>query len=213
MVPYFGRPGPPGVRLFGDVGRVCWRVLRWCPTWVSRASGRAVVRGCGACVLEGAAVVPYFGSPGRGGSRFRGMQESVDGVYISERGLRVAVDAVTWIATRSGGPGGQHANTSDTAVTVTIDVAISGLSEVMKTRIMAAAGPTISASSSSSRSQWRNRAGAWTAAFERLDEASKPPPPPRRPTRPKRGAVLDRLDDKRKTSERKQTRRRPSADD
>ena len=104
-------------------------------------------------------------------------------------------------------------STAGGTLTHSIDVAGSGLSPVIVTRIMAAIGPTISASSSSSRSQWRNRAGAWTAAFERLDEASKPPPPPRRPTRPKRGAVLDRLDDKRKASERKQTRRRPSVDD
>lgn len=141
------------------------------------------------------------------------MQEPVDGVHVSERGLRVAADAVGWIATRSGGPGGQHANTSDTAVTVTIDIAAAGLSPTITGRIIAAAGETISASSSSSRSQWRNRSTAWAAAFERLDEAAKPPPPPRRPTRPKRGAVLDRLDDKRRTGERKQARQRPSIDD
>ena len=41
---------------------------------------------------------------------------------------------------------------------------------------LAAAGPSITASSAGSRSQFRNRATAWAAALERLDEAAKPPP-------------------------------------
>ena len=78
--------------------------------------------------------------------------EPVDGVYRTPRGLAIVVDAVTWLATRSGGPGGQHANTSDTAVTVTIDVDRAGLSTTVRDRVLAAIGPTITASSSASRS-------------------------------------------------------------
>jgi ribosome-associated protein len=139
--------------------------------------------------------------------------EPVDGVYRTPRGLRIAADAVSWIATRSGGPGGQHANTSDTAVTVTIDVDRAGLGEAVLERVLAVSGPTITASSAGSRSQFRNRATAWAAALERLDDAAKPPPPPRRVTRPSASAVRKRLATKRHVAERKQARRRPSSDE
>ena len=117
--------------------------------------------------------------PQRGCTGNNGAVEPVDGVYRTPRGLRIAADAVSWIATCSGGPGGQHANTSDTAVTVTIDVERAELAAAVRERVVAAAGSTITASSSGSRSQFRNRATAWAAALDRLDEAAKPPPPPR----------------------------------
>jgi ribosome-associated protein len=139
--------------------------------------------------------------------------EPVDGVYRTPRGLRIAADAVSWIATRSGGPGGQHANTSDTAVTVTIDVERADLATPVRDRVLAAAGPTITASSAGSRSQFRNRATAWAAALERLDEAAKPPPPARRPTRPSASAVRKRLTGKRHVAERKRSRRPPSPEE
>ena len=96
--------------------------------------------------------------------------------------------ALSWVATRSGGPGGQHANTSDTAVTVTIEIARCGLPGEVVSRIVAAVGPTVAATSTRSRSQWRNRQAAVRAALERLDEAaasttrgaSPDPPRPRR---------------------------------
>jgi ribosome-associated protein len=135
--------------------------------------------------------------------------EPIDGVYRTQRGLRIAADAVSWLATRSGGPGGQHANTSDTAVTITIDVERAGLSDAVRDRVIATTGPTITASSAGSRSQFRNRATAWAAALERLDEAAKPPPPPRRATRPSASAVRKRLTAKRQIAVRKQERKRP----
>jgi ribosome-associated protein len=139
--------------------------------------------------------------------------EPVDGVVLTPRGRRVSAAAVSWLATRSGGPGGQHANTSDTAVTVSIDVAAAGLPDVVTARVMDAVGPVLSASSSASRSQWRNRQLAWEAVMCRLDDAAAPPPPPRARTRPSRGAREERLRDKRHSAERKQSRRRPSGDD
>ncbi len=120
---------------------------------------------------------------------------------------------MSWVATRSGGPGGQHANTSDTAVTVTIDVAALGWSEVLTERVRSRAGETIIASSSQSRSQFRNRQLATATALERLDAAAAPPPPRRRATRPSRGATEERLQEKRVTSQRKAERRRPGRDD
>ena len=145
--------------------------------------------------------------------RHNGVVEPVDGVYRTPRGLAIAADAVAWIATRSGGPGGQHANTSDTAVTVSIEIERAGLSPAVYARVLGVAGPTITASSSGSRSQFRNRASAWAAAMERLDEAAKPPPPGRRATRPTGSAVRRRLDSKRRVSERKQARKAPPIDE
>jgi ribosome-associated protein len=132
---------------------------------------------------------------------------------VSPRGHRVAADAVEWRATRSGGPGGQHANTSDTAVTVTLHVERAGLPPHLVVRVLGAAGPQIVAHSSSTRSQWRNRQLATAAALAKLDEAAAPPPAPRARTRPSRGAREERLQEKRRASERKQSRRRPSHDD
>lgn len=139
--------------------------------------------------------------------------DPVDGAYRTPAGRRIDATAISWLATRSGGPGGQHANTSDTAVTVTIDVARTGLPDVVRARVEAVAGPTVTATSAGSRSQWRNRQTAWRAALARLDELAAPPAPPRARTRPSRGAREDRLRDKHQASQRKQARRRPTGDD
>lgn len=138
--------------------------------------------------------------------------EPIDGAYTTPRGRRIAADAVSWVATRSGGPGGQHANTSDTAVTVSIEVALTGLPDVVRERVAAAVGPFVTATSARSRSQWRNRQLAWQDVLARLDEAAAPPPPRAR-TKPSRGAREARLRDKKAVGERKATRRRPAHDD
>jgi ribosome-associated protein len=139
--------------------------------------------------------------------------EPVDGVVVTPGGRRVMAGAVTWWATRSGGPGGQHANTSDTAVTVAIDVAACGLPPHVTERVAVAAGSTITASSAGSRSQWRNRQLAWAAAMSKLDAAAAPPAPPRAATKPSRGARERRLAEKRRGAARKAERRRPTGDD
>lgn len=139
-------------------------------------------------------------------------QEPVDGHYATGRGHRIAVAAVSWSATRSGGPGGQHANTTDSAVTITIDIAATGLPSFLTERVIAAFGPTVVATSAKSRSQWRNRELAWTEALARFDEAAAPPRPPRARTRPSRAARETRLRDKRAAGERKRARQRPDRD-
>ena len=139
-------------------------------------------------------------------------QEPVDGFYLTGRGHRLAIASVSWSATRSGGPGGQHANKTDSAVTITIDVAATGLPAVVTDRVTAELGPTVVATSAKSRSQWRNRQLAWTEALLRFDEAAAPPRPPRAPTRPSRSARETRLRDKRAAGERKRARQRPDQD-
>jgi ribosome-associated protein len=128
---------------------------------------------------------------------------------VSPDGWRVDPIAVTWTATRSGGPGGQHANTSDTAVTASLDVAAAGLPDAVRARVTARLGPVVTARAADTRSQWRNRQLAWERLAARLDAAARPPGPARRPTRPSRTAVAERLEGKRRRSEVKRHRRRP----
>ena len=125
---------------------------------------------------------------------------------VTPGGLRLDGAALTWRVTRSGGPGGQHANTSDTSVVLTVHLPDAGLPAADTERLVAALGPTVTARSSDSRSQWRNRQLAVQRLIERIDDAAVPEAV-RRSTRPSRSAVRERLDDKRRQAERKQSRK------
>ena len=108
---------------------------------------------------------------------------------------------------RSSGPGGQHAQKSDTRVEASFDVeGSSALTEAQKRRVLARAGPVIRAVAQDERSQWRNRELATERLVEALREALKIPRR-RRPTRPSRAAVERRLEQKRCRSELKRRRR------
>ena len=106
---------------------------------------------------------------------------------------------------RSSGPGGQHAQTSDTRVEATFDVLASqALSEAQKRRVLAKAGPVLRAVAQDERSQWRNR----ELATERLVEALRVPRR-RKPTKPTKSAVERRLEQKRRRGAVKRLRRPP----
>ena len=108
---------------------------------------------------------------------------------------------------RSSGPGGQHAQKSDTRVEATFDIAASSaLSEAQKRRVLSRAGPVIRAVAQDERSQWRNRELATERLVEALREALKVPRR-RRPTKPSRAAVERRLEQKRRRSQVKRRRR------
>jgi ribosome-associated protein len=114
---------------------------------------------------------------------------------------------------RSGGPGGQHANTSDSRVEVRFSVADStALGPRQRARLLERLGPVVRAVASDSRSQARNRAVALERLSARL-AGGLAVDPPRRPTRPSRGAKEARLREKQRRSARKQDRRRPGPDD
>lgn len=111
--------------------------------------------------------------------------------------------------TTSGGPGGQHANRSNTAVELRFDVsATTALPPQERDRVVSRLGPVVTVSVSESRSQWRNRALARNRLKERLEEAIRPPRR-RRPTKPSRSARQKRLESKRRQSEKKRLRRKP----
>ena len=110
---------------------------------------------------------------------------------------------------RSSGPGGQHAQKSDTRVEATFDVeASSALTEAQKRRVVSRAGPVIRAIAQDERSQWRNRELATERLVEALREALRVPRR-RRPTRPTKAAVERRLEQKRRRSGVKRLRRPP----
>jgi ribosome-associated protein len=110
---------------------------------------------------------------------------------------------------RSSGPGGQHAQKSDTRVEASFDVeASSALSEAQKRRVVAKAGPVLRAVAQDERSQWRNRELATERLVESLRQALKVERR-RRPTKPTKAARERRLEQKRRRSDTKRLRRPP----
>lgn len=115
-------------------------------------------------------------------------------------------------ASRSSGPGGQHANVTASRIEAVFDVTASGaLSDEQKRRIAARLGPRVTAVAQDARSQARNRELALERLRARLGRALERPKP-RRATKPGRAAREKRLQAKRRTSERKRLRRRPDPD-
>ena len=110
---------------------------------------------------------------------------------------------------RSSGPGGQHAQKSDTRVEATFDVeASSALTEAQKRRVVARAGPVLRAVAQDERSQWRNRELATERLVESLRQALKVERR-RRPTKPTKASRERRLEQKRRRSDVKRLRRPP----
>jgi ribosome-associated protein len=119
---------------------------------------------------------------------------------------------LVWRFSRSSGPGGQHVNTSDSQVELRYDLANSdALPEPWKQRALERlAGRLVDGvlviRASEHRSQWRNREAARDRLAAVLSQATAPPPRPRKPTRPTRGMIERRLENKRRRSELKRTR-------
>ena len=114
---------------------------------------------------------------------------------------------VTIRATRSSGPGGQHANKTETRIEARFDVGASeALSDEQKRRIIARLGPTVVAVAQDERSQSRNRELALERLAQRLAGALTVRRP-RQATRPSRASVKRVQEAKRQRSERKRDRR------
>lgn len=116
-------------------------------------------------------------------------------------------------ASRSGGPGGQHANVTASRIEAVLDVpAARSLSEAQKSAICARLGPRVTAVAQESRSQARNRELAIERLLQRLAVALRPRKR-RRATRPSKASRARRLERKRRHSERKRLRRKPGPGD
>jgi ribosome-associated protein len=121
----------------------------------------------------------------------------------------IGLDELEWRFSGSGGPGGQHANTSNTRVEVRFDVGASrSLGPRQKARLLEALGPVVRVVASDSRSQSHNRELALERLAARLADALRMERP-RVPTRVGRAAKEQRLQEKRRRSERKRARSRP----
>ena len=111
----------------------------------------------------------------------------------------------------SGGPGGQHANRSETAVTVRFQIDASSLPDEVRDRLSRRLGPQVEVTASDTRSQWRNREIARERLTEML-ERGLVEPKQRRKTKPTRKARERRIAAKKARSELKRGRRPPSPD-
>jgi ribosome-associated protein len=115
-------------------------------------------------------------------------------------------------ASRSSGPGGQHANVTASRIEAVFDVCASeSLTPEQKRRVLARAGARVTAVAQDTRGQARNR----ELALERLQRrltAALAVQRPRRATGPTEASRRRRLDAKRRQSDRKRARRPPEPD-
>jgi ribosome-associated protein len=135
--------------------------------------------------------------------------ESIGSRLLVTRSCSIPLGELRWRTSRSGGPGGQHANTSDTRVEVIFDIVGSpSLGPVQRRRLQERFGDDVRAVASDERSQARNRGIALERLRVRLADGLRVETP-RRPTRPTAGSRRRRLEDKRRRSDLKRSRRAP----
>ncbi|MDX6626976.1 MAG: ribosome-associated protein [Solirubrobacterales bacterium] len=134
-----------------------------------------------------------------------------DELKINER-LAIPLAEVELRTSRSSGPGGQHANVTASRVEAVFDVAASpSLDETQRARLLERAGPVVTAVAQDARGQFRNRELALQRLAQKLATALRVPRR-RRPTRPTGASRRRRLEQKRRTGERKRGRRRPGSE-
>ncbi|HEV8234624.1 MAG TPA: alternative ribosome rescue aminoacyl-tRNA hydrolase ArfB [Gemmatimonadaceae bacterium] len=132
---------------------------------------------------------------------------------VVNRGLSIPLAEIELRASRSSGPGGQHANKTESRIEAVYDIMKSTApTDSQRSKILKKLGPVVRATAQDERSQLRNRELALTRLGQRLAEALIV----RRnrvATKPSRAAKQRRVAEKRARSETKTARRRPSADD
>ena len=126
------------------------------------------------------------------------------------RSVSIPLAEIELRVSRSSGPGGQHANTSETRVEAVFDVeASAALSDRQKRRVTERTGPVIRAVAQDERSQARNRELALERLAAKLAEALRVQRR-RVPTRPTAASRERRLEEKRRRAMLKRRRRRES---
>jgi ribosome-associated protein len=128
------------------------------------------------------------------------------------RQVRIPLEEITIRASRSSGPGGQHANVTASRIEASFDVAASAsLTDDQKRRIVNRCGPVVRAVAQDARSQIRNRELALRRLEERLGRALHVPRA-RTATKPTQGSRKRRLEAKAKRGAVKRDRRRPAGE-
>lgn len=124
----------------------------------------------------------------------------------------IPVAEITLRASRSSGPGGQHANVTASRIEAVFEVrASNSLTATQRERVERKLGPVVTAIAQDARSQARNR----DLALERLEQklgSALTVPRPRRPTRPTRASGERRIKSKKQRSQQKSQRQRPDID-
>jgi ribosome-associated protein len=132
-----------------------------------------------------------------------------DGIQVAE-GTVIPLEEIQLRASRSSGPGGQHANVTASRIEAVFDVnASEALSGPQRALLKRKVGDRVAAVAQDARSQARNREMALERLREKIEEGLRRPKP-RRPTKPSRAARERRKDQKRRQSQRKAQRRPPS---
>jgi ribosome-associated protein len=125
------------------------------------------------------------------------------------RSVSIPLSEIDLRFSRSSGPGGQHAQKSETRVEALFDVEASGsLTDRQKQRVLRKAGPVLRAIAQDERSQTRNRELAIGRVADALREALQVERR-RVATKPSRAAVERRLEQKRRRSATKRLRQPP----
>ena len=124
--------------------------------------------------------------------------------------------AATWTSTRSSGPGGQRRDKVATRAELSIPAtALEGLDDFTRLRLASRLGlgdADLRVTSQEDRMLARNREIVVERLKELLTAALAPPPPRRRPTRPSRARVEERVAGKRQRSVVKRLRQPPAGD-
>src|SRR5664279_1756697 len=128
-----------------------------------------------------------------------------------ERALAIARAEAGYRASRSSGPGGQHAQKNETRIEAFLDLDSCSLDEATKERLRERFGRTVHAVSQDERSQLRNRELALERLLEKIRLALEPRAE-RTATRPSRSAILKRLTGKQQRSFTKRLRRPPGSE-
>jgi ribosome-associated protein len=138
-----------------------------------------------------------------------------DGFLSITSDFQLPFSELEYHASRSGGPGGQHVNTSSTRIEVWWDVAASAApTEDQRARLLLKLSPRLDSNgrlrlvSSGTRSQLRNREEV-TERLRKVIAAALVLPKKRKPTRPSRAAKAARLEAKRRRAATKRERRAP----
>jgi ribosome-associated protein len=136
----------------------------------------------------------------------------LEDVRVNDR-LTIPAAELSWRFSRSGGPGGQGVNTTDSRVELSWDLLGSDLLPAsLKERAVERLGArlvsgVLTVTASEHRSQLRNREAAAARLGSLIASAVAVPPRARRATRPTKGSVERRIAEKKRRGQTKSNRR------